>query len=97
MHVPFHLLEGPGSHFCLVNSKFPSPIKARADEIWNCSTKYSKNELKNVARITSIEGKAGFVSPLVVAYAFENQAMYLNVNIQFPIIKNFVQRSQVFI
>lgn len=40
-----------------------------------------------------MEDKSGFVNPLIVTYAFENQAVYLNVNIQFPIIKNCVQRS----
>lgn len=57
----------------------------------------SLKDLKRIARITLIEDKAGLVNPLIVAYAFENQAMYVNVHIQFPIIKNFVQRSEVFI
>lgn len=33
----------------------------------------------------------------MVAYNSENQVVYLNVNIQFPIFKNVALRSQVFI
>lgn len=89
----FHSISLKDLEVTLINSKFPSPVRARAGRIWNCYTKSSKNKLKRITKITLIEDKAGLVSPLIVAYAFENQAMYVNVHIQFPIIKNFVQRS----